>query len=42
MSPIKISEVALMIRFTVHSFTVNNRWTRFNVSGYFGVEKRGV
>ncbi len=25
-----------------HSFTFTYGWTRFNVSGYFGVEKRGA
>ncbi len=31
-----------MTRSAAHSFTFTSRWTRFNVSGNFGVEKRGA
>lgn len=31
-----------MIRSNAHSFTFTYGWTRFTVSGYVGVEKRGA
>lgn len=31
-----------MTRSFAHSFTVSFGWTRFTVSGYFGVEGRGA
>ena len=31
-----------MTRSDAHSFTFTFGWTRFSVSGYFGMEKRGA
>ena len=31
-----------MIRSNAHSFTFTRGWTRFTVSGHFGMEKRGA
>ncbi len=31
-----------MTRSYAHSFTASSGWTRFTVSGHFGMEKRGA